>query len=111
MTTGLAPYAGHQESEKVANRNRQILEAAVALAGERGFRKYSRRDVADRAGVADGSVNNAYGTMDGLHDAVMGAAVERSLLGIVAEGLAARHPAACAAPQDLKDSALASLAA
>lgn len=101
----------HQESEKVASRNRQILEAAIALAGERGFRQFSRRDVADRARVADGSVNNAFGTMPALHDAVMAAAIERKLLDIIAGGLAMAHPMARAAPQDLKDSALARLAA
>jgi len=98
-------------STKVATRNQAVLEAAVALASERGFRRYSRADVAQRAGVADGSVNNSYGTMNGLHDAVMQTAVERQLVPIVAAGLAERHPAACAAPQGLKDSALASLAA
>lgn len=98
-------------SDKVETRNRSVLEAALALASERGFRKYSRSDVAKRAGVADGSVNNAYGTMDGLHDAVMGEAVTRGLLSLVAQGLALQHPAACAAPSDLKASALASLAA
>lgn len=98
-------------SDKVDRRNQAILEAGVALAGERGFRNFSRNDVAERAGVAAGSVNNAYGTMDGLHDAVMEVAVERQLTAIVAGGLAVRHPVACAAPQTLKDSALASLAA
>ena len=83
----------------------------MALAGERGYEKITRHDVAARAGVATGSVNNAYGDMAGLRDAVVSAAVERGLLVIVAQGLAAGHPAARAAPQDLKDSALASLAA
>lgn len=98
-------------SDKVEQRNRQVLEAAIALASERGFRQYSRQDVADRARVAAGSVNNAYGTMDALHDAVMEEAVTRRALPVVAAGLAARHPVAIGAPQDLKDSALASLAA
>lgn len=98
-------------SDKVARRNQAILEAGLALAGERGFRKFSRSDVAARAKVAVGSVNNAYGTMDGLHDAIMAEAVKRRELTVVAGGLAERHPVACAAPQDLKDSALASLAA
>jgi AcrR family transcriptional regulator len=87
------------------------LEAAVALASERGFRKFSRSDVAARAGVATGSVNNAFTTMDALHDAVMAQAVTRERADIVAAGLAERHPLALAAPQTLKDSALASLAA
>lgn len=98
-------------SDKVDRRNQAILEAGVTLAAEKGFRKFSRTDVAARAGVAAGSVNNAYGTMDGLHDAVMAVAVERGLVAIVAGGLAERHPAACAAPSQLKESALASLAA
>jgi AcrR family transcriptional regulator len=98
-------------SERVNKRNSAVLEAAVALACERGFRNYSRTDVAKRASVGDGSVNNAYGTMDGLHDAVMGAAVERKLLAILAQGLALQHPVAVDAPGDLKASALASLAA
>lgn len=98
-------------SDKVNERNRKILAAAVALAGERGFRSFSRDDVAKAAGVSAGSVNNAYGTMDGLHDAVMSHAVEQKHAAIVAQGLAIRHPAALAAPADLKESARASLAA
>lgn len=98
-------------SDKVQRRNAAILEAAVALATERGFRKFNRNDVAARAGVAAGSVNNAFTTMDALHDAVMAQAVQRERLDIVAAGLAERHPTACAAPPALKDSALALLAA
>lgn len=98
-------------SDKVEERNRRILDAAVTLAGERGYEKITRDDVAAAAGVATGSVNNAYGTMGELRDAVMAAAVERQLASIVAQGLAARHPAALAAPPALKDSALRSLAA
>lgn len=98
-------------SEKVDDRNRRILEAAVSLASERGYRKLTREAVAEKAGVATGSINNAYGTMDGLRDAVMAAAVERALSDIVGQGLADRHPVALGAPQALKDSALRSLAA
>jgi len=99
------------ESIKVRDRNRRILAAAGRLAKRHGFRSFSRDQVAAEAGVSAGSVNNAYGTMDGLHDAVMAQAVEQRDGDIVAQGLALRHPAALAAPQDLKDSALASLAA
>lgn len=98
-------------SDKVENRNRRVLEAAVELAGEVGFGNITRDAVAARAGVATGSVNNAYGTMDELKAAVMAEAVERQLGAIVAQGLAVGHPAARAAPQQLKDSALALLAA
>lgn len=98
-------------SEKVENRNRAVLEAAIALAQERGFANITRDLVAERANVAAGSVNNAYGNMDALRDAVMAVAVERELVDIVGQGLAAGHPAARAAPEDLKRVALAKLAA
>lgn len=98
-------------SEKVATRNRAVLDAAVACAQLHGYRNITRSQVAQRAGVAVGSVNNAYGTMDGLRDAVMAEAVANGPISIVAQGLADKHPAAVAAPQELKDAALASLAA
>lgn len=98
-------------SEKVENRNRSVLEAALLLADEHGFDKITRQQVAEQAGVAVGSVNNAFGTMDALRDAVMATAVARGLAKIVGQGLANKHPAAVAAPQELKESALAALAA
>lgn len=98
-------------SEKVTNRNRAVLDAALRLAGSRGYRNITRQQVADEAGVAVGSVNNAFGTMDGLRDAVMAAAVDRSLAAIVAQGLADRHPAALGAPATLRNAAVESLAA
>lgn len=98
-------------SEKVENRNRAVLDAAVKLAQSRGYRTITRQQVADEAQVAVGSVNNAFGTMDGLRDAVMAAAVDRGLHVIIAQGLADRHPAAVAAPTQLRQEALASLAA
>lgn len=98
-------------SEKVENRNRAVLDAALRLALLRGYRNITRQQVADEAGVAVGSVNNAFGTMDGLRDAVMAAAVHRGDLPVIAQGLVDRHPAALNAPQAIKDSALASLAA
>lgn len=98
-------------SEKVENRNRAVLESALELAATLGYRNITRDQVAAKAGVAVGSVNNAYGTMDGLRDAVMQTAVERDLPEIVAQGLTDRHPAAINAPAAVKESALASLAA
>ncbi len=98
-------------SDKADQRNKRILEAAVDLAGQRGFRNFSRDDVAEAAGVSAGLVNHAFGTMDALHDEVMAQAVKRRLEGIVAQGLALAHPAAVAAPPDLKQAAVASLAA
>ena len=111
----LAPYAGSEqpygESEKVARRNRAVLDAALQLASDKGYRNFTRSEVASAAGVSAGIVNWAFETMDKLRDRVMAAAVERGLAQIVAQGLADKHPTAMGAPQALKDSALASLAA
>lgn len=96
-------------SNRVTTRNSRVLEAALALAQERGWRCFSRQDVADRAGISAGSVSHAFGTMDDLHDWVMSVAVARRLAPIVASGLVLRHHAAVGAPQDLKALALATL--
>lgn len=98
-------------SGKVDDRNRRILGAAVELAAAGSYQHITREQVAERAGVATGSVNNAYGTMAALRDAVVAEAVAAEHLGIVGQALAAGHPAARAAPPGLKDSALRSLAA
>lgn len=97
-------------SEKVENRNRVVLESAIEIAREYGMARLTRQHVADVAGVSCGSVNNAFGTMEALRDAVMATAVAREILGIVAQGLAERHPAALAAPADVRQRAVSALA-
>lgn len=98
-------------SDKVQERNKRVLEAALEVAAESGYQALTRELVASRAGVSTGSVNNAYGTMQGLRDAVMAAAVARNLASIVGAGLAANHPAAREAPPAVRKAALAALAA
>lgn len=116
-------------SEAVENRNRTVLEAALAVACEQGWPRLTRDAVAARAGVAAGSVNNAYGDMPALRDAVMAAAIaecgdlesepvsprsgERygQLLAVVGQGIVTGMPAARAAPDGMKQRALAALAA
>jgi AcrR family transcriptional regulator len=98
-------------SEKVTNRNRAVLDAALRLAADRGYRNIKRREIAAEAQVALGTVNNAFGTMDALRDAVMQAAVDRRVHAVVAQGITDRHPSAMAAPASLRGEALESLAA
>lgn len=98
-------------SIKVENRNRAVLDAAIALAERAGMAAVTRPRVASETGLATGTVSNAFGSMDGLRDAVMAAAVERELLPIIAQGLLERYAIALAAPLELKQRALANLAA
>lgn len=98
-------------SAKVENRNRTVLDAAIALAERSGMGAVTRPRVASESGLATGTVSNAFGSMDGLRDAVMAAAIEREILPVIAQGLADRYPSALAAPQELKQRALSNLAA
>lgn len=94
-----------------ANRRRRqrVLEAALVLAEEVGYSHITRAAVADRAGLSRASVSMTYAGMVGLRREVMAAAVERGLVKIVAQGLAAGDSQAQAAPHSLKQAATESL--
>lgn len=98
-------------SDKVENRNRAVLDAGVTLAEKYGMQAVTRPRVAAESGLSAGTVSNAFGSMDALRDAVMVAAVQREIVVIIAQGLAERYPAAMNAPAELKQRALAQIAA
>ncbi len=83
-----------------------ILNGALTVAQNDGWRAVTRDRVAEEAGVGAGSVNTVFGTIDALRGAVMHEAVQRQILPIIAQGLADRHPIARAAPVELKKRAL-----
>jgi AcrR family transcriptional regulator len=92
-----------------AARDAKVLDAACAVAGETGLQGLTRRAVAERAGVALGSVNLSYGDLAGLHRAVVQEAIARPLLGVLAQALAMGDPVARDAPDGLKAEALATV--
>jgi len=91
----------------LVDRDKRILDAAIAAAEEHGYQWITREDVAARVGCSVGSVSKAFGPMIELKRAVLRAAVERGLASIVSQGLADRHPIATAAPAHLKKEAVA----
>lgn len=93
-----------------AERRQAIMRAAVETASSMGFRSMTRESIAEAAGVAQGSINHEFGTMDALRDAVMLEAVNKERLDIVAQGLAERHPTACGAPAEMREAAVRALA-
>lgn len=109
MTTRLPreERAALQRSE----RRSAIIAAALRLAADKGYQTLTRDDVAAEAGVAAGSVNHEFGTVDNMRDAVIDAAVEERNLVVVAQAIVAGHPAARDAPADLKKEAIETLAA
>lgn len=88
----------------------KVLDAAIAEARTAGYRHMTRRAIATRAGVANGSVSNYFGDMAKLRDEVMRAAVERGIEEIVAQGLADGHALARNAPIELRQKAALALA-
>jgi len=84
------------------DRRRQLLEVALELAVERGYRRVTRCDLAEAAGCSPGLVNAYFVTMGELRDKTMRAAVRRGILPVVAEGLAEGHIDALAAPLELR---------
>lgn len=83
-----------------------LLTAGVAEALAVGWANLRRRNVAARAGRANGSVNHAFGSMDGLRTAVMEAAIADGHYPIIRAGLAADHPVALAAPDATRRKAM-----
>lgn len=90
-------------------RRAEILDGALAVAAAEGLRNTTRDLIAARVGISPALVSMHFSTMEQLRRAVMRAAVEREVLSIVAEGLAARDPHALKAPEELKQRAAASL--
>lgn len=105
------PRRREREAERKATTRTVVLEAALALAQDHGLKAVTRTAVATASGRSLGTVNYAFGSMDGLRDEVMRLAVQREHAGIVAQGLAAGSEIARNAPPDLKEAAAASLSA
>lgn len=93
-----------------ADRKASILTAAVNLAELEGYDTLTLLRVARVAGVSRALVSHYYYCCDDLRNAVMEEAVSRKILGVIAEGLAHRHPVAIAAPVALKQTAALTLA-
>ncbi len=87
-----------------------LLDAAVTVARRDGFNSMTRNSIAEQAGVSPPLVSRYLGTMKQLKRDVMRSAVQRSILPIVAQGLALGDPHAMKAPFDLRERAARSIA-
>lgn len=102
---------GRSRGKPVENRESVILDAALTFARLRGYRNITRAEVAKAAGVAEGTVNLAYGTMDELKAEVIRWAIRHEDAELVMQGLAAGDFNAKNASPSLKKRALAALGA
>ena len=90
-------------------RHRRILTTGLALAGAQGLANITRAEIATTAGVAAGSINAAFGTMDDLKRAVVVRAVELRDLPIIAQAVALKSYDDLI-PGDIRQEAACSLA-
>lgn len=105
------PLPRVDRSQQMRERRRAaIMAAAVHIAHGVGWRGLTREAVAAEAGVATGSINHEFGTMDALRNAVMQEAVDEEHLEIIAAGLAEGHPAARDAPPHVREAAIRAMA-
>lgn len=96
---------------KPTDRKQQILAAALVIAKRAGYAHVTREAIAVEAECAPALVSNYFGTMTSMRRDIMRAAIRERVLTIVAQGLAAGDAHARKAPDDIKQAALASLAA
>jgi AcrR family transcriptional regulator len=92
-----------------ALRGEQLLETALKVATQHGLAYTTREMVATAAGVSAGLITARLGQVKEMRKRIMRAAVHRSILPLVAEGLAMRDKYALAAPEPLRLAAAASL--
>lgn len=102
-------YRAMQVHLPPAERKKQILQAAIELTLEYGYRRFLRKHIALHLNISESLVNRYYSTMNSLHIAVMQEAIKKEILSIIAEGLCARDKTALRASAELKTRALKNL--
>ena len=91
------------------DRKAAILDAALHVARTHGYAHISREQIATQAACAPALVSRYYGTMTLLRRAIMGAAIARRDLTVLAQGLATKDKRAMGADAELRRAAVESL--
>ena len=95
---------------KPADRQKQILDAAIVVAERIGFANVRQVDIATEAQCGFGTVSRYFNTMKQMRRAIIREAIQRKSLIIIAAGLGINDPDAQKAPDDLKRKAVSLLA-
>jgi AcrR family transcriptional regulator len=62
---------GLSQAERSAESSQRLLEAAIALIGEKGFEKTTAAEIGERAGYSRAMVRSRYGTKEALLESLM----------------------------------------
>lgn len=92
------------------DRRTQILDAALRAAERDGYMQVTREAIAEDAKCSPALVSLHLGTMPQMRRAIMGAAIARRNLRIIAQGLAHNDRRAMHAPEDIRRAAAALIA-
>jgi AcrR family transcriptional regulator len=68
-------------------RQEYILDAAIKLALQKGYKNVTRNGLADFANIAPALLNHHFVTMDNIRRAVVQRAIEREIIPIIAQSL------------------------
>ena len=79
--------------KKAEVRKAGLLEVAVELASKKDYLDVTRREIGLEANVAQSLVHHYFGTMDALRDEIVQAAVDKSIVKIIAYAMVHGHPA------------------
>lgn len=96
---------------KPKDRKRMLIDAALVLAGEVGYKNITMEALTAAAGVSRTLYARYFTTVGQFRVDVMRAAVKRGNLRVIAQGLAAQDPHAMDAPHDVRIAAAATLTA
>ena len=87
-------------------RRDQLLAVAVELSVKLGYNRVTKEDIAKKAGVTPGLINNYFGTMTKLRRQIIRTAIRDEILEVIAQGLINNDPHAKKADAQLKQRAL-----
>lgn len=87
-----------------------ILSTAMRLANLHGLNNVTRNMIADRAEIATGSVSYHFKDMKKLRAAMVIRAIETQNLRVLGQAIAAKHPLALKASDDLRKAAALAIA-
>jgi len=84
-------------------RKEQILNTAINLSIETGYRHLTRRSVANRMQCASALINHYFDGIENLRRIVLVTAIEREIIPILAENFAAWGEETAELPKELKE--------
>jgi len=76
-----------QESAKMTEKQVRIIKAAIELFDQKGYAATSTREIAQKAGVAEGTIFKHYGTKKELMLSISGLIIRNALIPILKDGL------------------------